>query len=1337
MTSLEGQTFAGFEVVAKLGQGGMGAVYKARQPLLDRFVALKVMSQQLSGDPGYIARFIREAASAAKLNHPNMVQVYTAGEQGGVYYIVMEFVEGESLNQRLKRVGALDPVEAIAITLHVATALQCAWNEARLIHRDIKPDNIFLSNKGGVKVGDLGLAKSVSGGATEMTQSGMMMGSPHYISPEQARASKETDFRADIYSLGCTLYQLLTGTTPYQADEALAVVLKHVTDPTPDLSAVMPNCPQVLAALAGKMMAKDPNQRHASYEELMAELWRASDLIGQQQSAATAMMTPTPAPAAATLKPTAVKAATVVPTVKPTMVRDSKPVIRDSRFVIGGVAAVAVLLLGGLFLWSPWKSRIDEQGRREDAKTEAPPSSSQSSTTPSLQHSAALQLLGNVFTNSVGAEMVYIPPGEFMLGSTPEEQAWAVANGLKQGEVKHEGEAPRKAAIKQGFWMGRTEVTVGQWKQFVKETGYVTDGEKKGESYVQQGPGKSYAPMKGKSWQDPNFGFEPQDDHSVSCISWNDAKAFCEWLDGREQQAGRLAHGYVVRLPTEAEWEYACRAGRATKFWWGDSKEDGNGRLNLYGKDDGYEFVAPVDSYDLRGRNRFGLADMLGNVYEWCLDEYDVTQAHEDLWTGNFGARVLRGGSFHFTPATCRCASRLSNPPSYSRSNNGFRVAVGVARTLTATTSTSPTAAPKETGVLAPPETRVFALTTNPKVGEVFTLNVGSNVTMELMGIPPGEFMLGSTKEERAWAVAISGKNDRTFDHEGQAPRKAAIKAGGWMGRTEVTVGQWKQFVNATGYKTESEKNGYVNSAPIAEKRWGQVNGLSWCDPGFGSPPKDDHPVCCMSWNDAKAFCKWLTEQERKAGRLPAGCVIRLPTEAEWEYACRAGTQTKFWWGESKEDGKGRLNWFGSADGFEFASPVDHYGALGRNKFGLADMLGNLYEWCLDEFDEREAHEECYKGRPRSRVMRGGSFGRDSGGVRCANRNGKPLAESDSRLGFRVYCGVDVVGATTPTASPSPAAAPKEGGILGPPETRVAALTTNPKVGEVFTLAIGSNVTMELMGIPPGEFMMGNTKEEQVWANANGLEPRYTKHEGEQPRKAVIKQGFWLGRTEVTVGQWKQFVAETGYVTDGEKKGEMYVPQEPGGLWGQVKGASWKNPNFGALPHDSHPVCCMSWNDAVAFCEWLSNREQKAGQLPPGFKVRLPTEAESEYACRAGAQAKFWWGDSVEDGEGRLNWGGTEDGFLFVSPVDYYGARGRNKFGLADILGNVREWCLDEFDPAGAHEEFWTGNPSIRVVRGGTFYGCLGIERCAYRGSYAPSSSHGDLGFRVCCGVSR
>ncbi|MCX6910403.1 MAG: serine/threonine-protein kinase [Verrucomicrobia bacterium] len=153
---LTGHTFAGYEIVAKLGEGGMGAVYKAKQPVLHRFVALKTMAAHLGGDKDFVARFQREAASAATLSHPNIVAVHTAGEADGTHYIVMEFVDGESVRKRLDRDGKLPPREALAICIYVAQALQHAWNEARLIHRDIKPDNIFLSRKGEVKVGDLG-----------------------------------------------------------------------------------------------------------------------------------------------------------------------------------------------------------------------------------------------------------------------------------------------------------------------------------------------------------------------------------------------------------------------------------------------------------------------------------------------------------------------------------------------------------------------------------------------------------------------------------------------------------------------------------------------------------------------------------------------------------------------------------------------------------------------------------------------------------------------------------------------------------------------------------------------------------------------------------------------------------------------------------------------------------------------------------------------------------------------------------------------------------------------------------------------------------------------------
>ena len=155
-----GQTLGDFEILDRLGQGGMGAVYKARQVSLDRFVALKTLQAAIAADPEYIARFSREAKAAASLNHPNLVQVYSAGETDGLHWFAMEYVEGESAQARMKRKERLDPAEAIAIGIHIATALEYGWRKAQLIHRDIKPDNIFLSSDGEVKLGDLGLAKS-------------------------------------------------------------------------------------------------------------------------------------------------------------------------------------------------------------------------------------------------------------------------------------------------------------------------------------------------------------------------------------------------------------------------------------------------------------------------------------------------------------------------------------------------------------------------------------------------------------------------------------------------------------------------------------------------------------------------------------------------------------------------------------------------------------------------------------------------------------------------------------------------------------------------------------------------------------------------------------------------------------------------------------------------------------------------------------------------------------------------------------------------------------------------------------------------------------------------
>lgn len=270
-----------FELLDELGRGGMGTVYRARQVSLQRLVALKILPARWVESPEFLERFRREAIVAAGLSHPNLVRVYATGEIDGASFIVMELVEGENLRQHLRRTGPLPWREALRITLEVARGLQCGWIRAQLVHRDIKPGNIYLSAEGEVKVGDLGLAKSLLDGSAVLTQTGAAIGTPHYISPEQARGEKQLDFRADIYSLGCTLYEMLTGTTPYRGSDPITVITQHLTEPPPVLSKVLPGCPAPVAKLVSRMLRKAREERPASYEELITTLEQTLETDGR------------------------------------------------------------------------------------------------------------------------------------------------------------------------------------------------------------------------------------------------------------------------------------------------------------------------------------------------------------------------------------------------------------------------------------------------------------------------------------------------------------------------------------------------------------------------------------------------------------------------------------------------------------------------------------------------------------------------------------------------------------------------------------------------------------------------------------------------------------------------------------------------------------------------------------------------------------------------------------------------------------------------------------------------------------------------------------------------
>jgi eukaryotic-like serine/threonine-protein kinase len=291
-----GQTLGGYEILKKLGEGGMGAVYEARQLSLDRSVALKILPANLAANGDFVTRFVREAHSVAKLNHTNIVQIYDVGRSEGIYYFAMEFVRGHTIDGNIKKGEKMDVRTAVGYIIQAARGLEYAHRQG-IIHRDIKPDNIMLNEEGVAKVADLGLAKQVESDEFNVTAAGVAMGTPYYMAPEQGTDAKNVDARADIYSLGCTLYHLVCGRIPYDGNSAYEIITKHLKEPLKPPSAISPHVPEDVSHVVEKMMAKDVADRYQDMGEVVADLeevlgvnmargWEATEeeirIIGEQ-----------------------------------------------------------------------------------------------------------------------------------------------------------------------------------------------------------------------------------------------------------------------------------------------------------------------------------------------------------------------------------------------------------------------------------------------------------------------------------------------------------------------------------------------------------------------------------------------------------------------------------------------------------------------------------------------------------------------------------------------------------------------------------------------------------------------------------------------------------------------------------------------------------------------------------------------------------------------------------------------------------------------------------------------------------------------------------------------
>lgn len=640
-----------YKVIRQLGHGGMGSVWLAEDRKLDgRQVAIKMLPVVLATNARALQQLKNEAKVAIRLSHSHIVTLRAFEESEEGSFLVMDYIEGQTLEQVLAQKGTLSEIEVQRLFKPIAEALDYAHGQ-RVIHRDIKPSNIMIRDDGVPFIMDFGIAREMKDTMTRVTGKASS-GTLPYMSPEQLRGEDPTPAQ-DVYSLAATIYECLSGNPPFYRGQIEYQIANEAPNP---LSSSSPLARGVMAGLA-----KTPEGRPRT----------AGRLVGGR------LIEPQRAPRAQ----------------------------RAQKAEGGGgwkwAAVVALLFAGGIgamhYLNRPEPPAPEPEIESAPAATvpelpsqgESKPTELSPATTAPVAPAKVEPVVAPTETENVtqppsddfdlpelGLTMKKIPKGTFYMGSSQSERDWAAGpEGMGEASRFTDERNPEKVVIEKDFWLGQTVVTLAQWRKFVEQKGYETDAEKKGEAWVLANKKWDYQP--GKSWQDPNF--EQGEHHPVVCISWNDATAFCDWLNEMARNSKSLPDGYEYRLPGEAEWEYACRGGKSGQpFWWGSKWKEGEGRLNGAGADrfpdgsqwsprydwvDNFAYTSPVDYYGLNGRNNYGLADMLGNVWEWCLDWYDPAGPHKTPNLQPAQYRVLRGGSFGNHPGSLRCANRGGNPP--------------------------------------------------------------------------------------------------------------------------------------------------------------------------------------------------------------------------------------------------------------------------------------------------------------------------------------------------------------------------------------------------------------------------------------------------------------------------------------------------------------------------------------------------------------------------------------------------------------------------------------------------------------------------------------------------
>ncbi len=1031
------KVLGGVVLYQKLGQGGMGAVYRGKHLRLEVDVALKVMATPAGIHPdqaaNYLQRFLREAKTAASVRHSNLIRVYDVNAEGGVHFLIMDYIDGESAGDRLKRKGRLDEQEAVEIALGAAEGLAAA-HRTGIVHRDVKPDNILIDKQGDVVVADLGLAKAYGAGESDSAMSmglsltQQAMGTPYYMAPEQTMSAKDVGPAADVWSLGVTLYQLATDSLPWSDSDIVNLMVRIRAEAAPDIRQVCPGLSEGLCAIIEKALKKDPAERYADCGAMAEALTDHLDAISTSRKSVLpdaeagmtklALVTLTPPPSKTltligasliavgesasrgerreSARAEAPAGAGVSPATPGTPATFAAPRRGGAGMVLLVLLVAAALGGGGFAAWyflaGPGSERERTAGKPGVATREGEPSgepgiSGSGSAGASPSRSAAEVEAGRKKREAeANVASILKTARSFRDAGLLDKARDEAAEALKAlpdhtearrflGDVQAEIAAKKSAKERAADYK--------RWMDKALDLKLAGELEEAAEAYAKAA---EYAPP----------GMNEAAEAAAACITEFEERS----LAHRE----KVARGRMAEVLTFRASELLARPSR-----WGEAVgfldaalgyDDKLAKayflrgtlLSKLGKsEDAIKDFEKVDEL-ARSEGALGHARALvaaGDVCRRQLEDrsravryyrraVEVAPGSPYGRLGEIRVHML-SGEIRSALGSADSATREMEPQGVDVSRIRLALAqilaeLGERKRAIEEVGTVLLDAPVyvealilrgrlfaedkqyEAAIrdlaraieLAPADPGATRLLAEAKKhlgpAKTMTLDLGGGVAMELVYIRPGRFTMGSN----------SGSSD------GRPAHQVSVSSGFYMGKYEVTQVQYERIMG----KNPSRFKGTSN------------------------------PVEQVSWIEATEFCRKLSQR--------TGGKVRLPTEAEWEFACRAGSTTRFCFGDS-DNGLGDYAWYRSNSG----SKTHAVGGKRANAWGLHDMHGNVWEWCSDWYEK--GYYAKSPGRDPSgptsggyRVLRGGSWYNFDTLCRSASRGASFVKARWGYVGFRV-----------------------------------------------------------------------------------------------------------------------------------------------------------------------------------------------------------------------------------------------------------------------------------------------------------------------------------------------